>query len=337
MLKYATLLIDWYKINQRDLPWRNTDNPYLIWLSEIILQQTRVQQGLPYYYKFANQYPTLQNLANASQDEVLALWQGLGYYSRGRNLLKAAQQILNEYNGEFPNNFKELKKIIGIGDYTAAAIASFAFKEKIAVVDGNVNRVLSRLFGIHTPIDTPEGKKVFFELAQAFLHPTQHSTANQAIMEFGALQCTPKNPNCSVCPFLSICEAYHQNTITILPLKAKKMIKKDRYIVFWINEKNGKIEVIKRDENDIWAGMYQFPSLEKNTLVEIQQELANESLDAKEFKKHPLTHLNIYYCFKQAKSNTYNTSSQFIETTELINWGIPKIIKDYLLANLRFD
>ncbi len=335
MLKYATLLIDWYKINQRDLPWRNTDNPYLIWLSEIILQQTRVQQGLPYYYKFANQYPTLQNLANASQDEVLALWQGLGYYSRGRNLLKAAQQILNEFNGEFPNNFNELKKIIGIGDYTAAAIASFAFNEKIAVVDGNVYRVLSRLFGVHTAIDTPEGKKAFFELAQAFLHPTQHSTANQAIMEFGALQCVPKNPNCSICPFISICEAYHQNTISILPLKAKKMIKKDRFIVFWINEKNGEIEVIKRNENDIWAGMYQFPSLEKNSLEEIQVELSNEWIDASEFKKHPLTHLNIYYCFKQAKSNINNTNSQFIKTTELINWGIPKIIKDYLLTKMK--
>ncbi|MEY5042335.1 MAG: A/G-specific adenine glycosylase, partial [Bacteroidota bacterium] len=217
MLKLSSLLIDWYKINQRDLPWRNTNNPYSIWLSEIILQQTRVQQGLPYYLKFIQKYPTLKSLANASQDEVLALWQGLGYYSRGRNLLKAAQQIVTNYNGEFPNNYKELKKIIGIGDYTAAAIASFAFNEKIAVVDGNVYRVLSRLFGVITPIDTPEGKKTFFELAQAFLHPTQHSTANQAIMEFGALQCTPKKPNCSICPFLDFCEAYNQKLIDNLP------------------------------------------------------------------------------------------------------------------------
>ncbi len=335
MLKLSSLLIDWYKINQRDLPWRNTNNPYSIWLSEIILQQTRVQQGLPYYLKFIQKYPTLKSLANASQDEVLALWQGLGYYSRGRNLLKAAQQIVTNYNGEFPNNYKELKKIIGIGDYTAAAIASFAFNEKIAVVDGNVYRVLSRLFGVITPIDTPEGKKTFFELAQAFLHPTQHSAANQAIMEFGALQCTPKKPNCSICPFLDVCEAYNQKLIDNLPTKSKKLIKKDRYIVFWINEKNGKIEVVKRNENDIWAGMYQFPSTEKNSLEEIQTELKDEKISKQDFKKHLLTHLNIYYCFKIVNLEIKNPNSTFEDPNQLINWGIPKIIKDYLIAKMK--
>jgi A/G-specific adenine glycosylase len=335
MLKYATLLIDWFKINQRDLPWRNTNNPYHIWLSEILLQQTRVQQGLPYYYKFITKYPTLQSLSKASQDDVLALWQGLGYYSRGRNLLKAAQQIVKQYNGEFPNNYKELKKIIGIGDYTAAAIASFAFNEKIAVLDGNVYRVLSRLFGLNTPIDTQEGKKTFFELAQTFLHPTNHATANQAIMEFGALQCTPKKPKCSNCPFLDVCEAYNQKLIDNLPVKSKKMIKKDKYIVFWINEENDKIEVIKRNENDIWAGMYQFPSTEKNSFEEIQQVLSSENIDKLDFKKHPLTHLNIYYCFKYTKTKTKINQSQFVDKTELINWGIPKIIKDYLLTRTK--
>jgi A/G-specific adenine glycosylase len=335
MLKLSSLLIDWYKINQRDLPWRNTKNPYPIWLSEIILQQTRVQQGLPYYEKFIHQYPTIESLANATQDEVLALWQGLGYYSRGRNLLKAALQIVTDYNGKFPNNYKELKKIIGIGDYTAAAIASFAFNEKIAVVDGNVYRVLSRLFGVKTPIDTPEGKKTFFELAQAFLHPTQHSTANQAIMEFGALQCTPKKPNCLACPFINVCEAYNQNTIEYLPVKSKKIIKKDRYIIFWINEKNGKIEIIKRDENDIWAGMYQFPSTEKNSLEELKKELKEENLSAFNFKKHELTHLNIYYCFKKINIEINKPKTTFEDPNEILNWGIPKIIKDYLITKMK--
>ncbi|MEY4860751.1 MAG: hypothetical protein RL059_450 [Bacteroidota bacterium] len=227
-------LISWYLINKRDLPWRKTKNPYKIWMSEIILQQTRVQQGLPYYQKFISTYPTIQSLALANEDEVLNLWQGLGYYSRARNMLKTANVINEEYKGSFPTSYNDLLKLKGIGEYTAAAIASFSFNEPVAVVDGNVYRVLSRLFDIETPIDSVEGKKAFRFLADEVLDKVNPATFNQAIMEFGALHCTPKKPDCNNCVLNRTCLSRENGTISQRPVKKKKTAAKERFFVYKI-------------------------------------------------------------------------------------------------------
>ena len=252
-------LISWYLINKRDLPWRKTKNPYKIWLSEIILQQTRVQQGLPYYWKFIAAYPTIQALAFANEDEVLNLWQGLGYYSRARNMLMTARVINEQYEGCFPTNYNDLLKLKGIGEYTAAAIASFSFKEPVAVVDGNVYRVLSRLFDIETPIDSGEGKKAFRFLADEVLDKVNPDTFNQAIMEFGALHCTPQKPDCNNCVFNDTCLSRVNGTISQRPVKKKKNASKQRFFVYKVFLEDGKTTIQKREEKDIWQGLYEFP------------------------------------------------------------------------------
>ena len=221
-MNFSNHIRDWYNSNKRDLPWRNTTDPYSIWLSEIILQQTRVTQGLSYYLKFIDRYPTVHNLADADENDVLKTWQGLGYYSRARNLHFSAKYISKTLNGTFPSSSDELKKLKGVGEYTAAAIASFCYKEPVAVLDGNVFRVLSRYFGISTPIDSTNGKKEFKELAAECLNNQFPDEHNQAIMEFGALQCTPKSPSCSGCPLSVNCVAYNDDLVSQLPLKSKK-------------------------------------------------------------------------------------------------------------------
>ena len=245
-------LISWYLINKRDLPWRKTKNPYKIWLSEIILQQTRVQQGLPYYSKFIAAYPTIQALALANEDEVLNLWQGLGYYSRARNMLMTARVINEQYEGCFPTNYNDLLKLKGIGEYTAAAIASFSFKEPVAVVDGNVYRVLSRLFDIDTPIDSGIGKKAFRFLADEVLDKVNPDTFNQAIMEFGALHCTPQKPDCNNCLLNGTCLSRENGTISQRPVKKKKNASKQRFFVYKIFLDENKTLIRKREEKDIW-------------------------------------------------------------------------------------
>ncbi|WP_338761031.1 A/G-specific adenine glycosylase [Bernardetia sp. ABR2-2B] len=259
---FAQQLISWYHQNKRDLPWRDTQNPYKIWLSEIILQQTRVAQGMPYYEKFVENFPTIQELANADEQTVLRLWQGLGYYSRARNLHAAAKYVSEDLNGIFPNNYIEIKKLKGVGDYTAAAISSFAFDEVQAVVDGNVYRVLSRFFGIEKDITVSKNQKEFRELAQKLIDKKQPAIYNQSIMEFGALQCVPKNPNCKNCPLQKKCVAFEKNLIEKLPIKGKKTVVKNRfmhYLVF-VNEVNSEKKVLikQRQEGDIWQGLNDF-------------------------------------------------------------------------------
>ncbi|UYW00844.1 A/G-specific adenine glycosylase [Flavobacterium agricola] len=265
MIFYNTL-ITWYLANKRDLPWRKTTNPYHIWLSEIILQQTRVAQGLPYYEAFIERFYKVSDLANASQEDVLKLWQGLGYYSRARNLHATAQYVSFELNNQFPDNYNDLLKLKGVGSYTAAAIASFAYNEKIAVVDGNVFRVLSRIFGIDADISLLKTKKIFQELANKLLlegNPCEPALFNQAIMDFGALQCVPKSPNCTACCFASSCLAYATNKVAELPYKSAKIKIKKRYFDYvLIKGNNQKYKIVKRDESDIWAGLHQFELLE---------------------------------------------------------------------------
>lgn len=283
-MNFSKKLINWYTVNKRDLPWRNTTNPYYIWLSEIILQQTQVAQGTPYYHAFTRQFPTVFDLANANEEEVLKLWQGLGYYSRARNLHWSAKYIVNELDGVFPNTYKDILKLKGVGDYTASAIASICFDEVTAVVDGNVYRALSRIFGIETPINSISGQKEFKALAQQLIDKKQPAIFNQAIMEFGARQCKPKNPDCSICPFKASCLALKENKIDALPVKLKKTKVTNKYFNFVvIISKNGKTVLEQRKGSGIWQNLYQFPLIETekpSTYNNIKSKI--ESLDVLE-------------------------------------------------------
>jgi A/G-specific adenine glycosylase len=268
---FSNKVVKWYEHNKRDLPWRETKDPYKIWLSEIILQQTRVNQGLPYYLRFVEKFPDVNALAAASEQEVLRLWQGLGYYSRARNLHKCAKEVVMNYASAFPSNFKSLKKLRGIGDYTAAAIASISFQEAVAVVDGNVFRVLSRVFGIDKVINSPDGKKVFTNLANELIshrHPDVH---NQAIMEFGALFCTPRNPLCTQCVFVSECIAAKNNIQHLLPVKTKAKAPKKRYFYYFVVKKGKSLWMKKREEKDIWHGLFDFFLIERNQPGKIEK------------------------------------------------------------------
>ncbi|MWB95721.1 A/G-specific adenine glycosylase [Flavobacterium sp. GA093] len=262
-MNFHNLLINWYLQNKRDLPWRNTTNSYHIWLSEIMLQQTRVAQGMPYFFAFTKEFPTVFDLANADEEQVLKLWQGLGYYSRARNLHKTAQFVANELNGVFPLSYKELLKLKGVGEYTAAAIASFSYNEAVPVVDGNVFRVLSRYFDIESDIALPATKKEFTALANELMPKDNPAIFNQAIMEFGALQCVPKNPDCAVCVFNSSCAALQKKKVNLLPFKSKKLKVTNRFFNYLIIEDVfGDTLIQKRTAKGIWHNLYEFPLLE---------------------------------------------------------------------------
>ena len=265
MINFSQKLLKWYKINQRNLPWRDVDDPYKIWLSEIILQQTRVQQGMPYYEKFILTFPTVYDLAKASEDEILKLWEGLGYYSRARNMHFTAKYIVEELHGKFPNNYADLLKLKGVGNYTAAAIASFAFKEAVAAVDGNVYRVLARIFGIKDDIMSNQAKKIFQSLANELIPKNQPDIFNQAMMDLGSMVCKPKQPLCETCFMQEECFAFRHDEIVNLPVKSKKIKVKKRFFHFLLLENADKNIVIEqRSDNDIWKNLYQFPLIETN-------------------------------------------------------------------------
>jgi A/G-specific adenine glycosylase len=276
-MNFNKTLTIWYSEHKRDLPWRKTKDPYYIWLSEIILQQTQIAQGLPYYEAFVTKYPTVFDLANAQESDVLKLWQGLGYYSRARNLHTTAKHVANNLDGVFPNSYQELLKLKGVGDYTASAIASICYGEPAAVVDGNVYRVLSRYFGIDTPINSTKGIKEFKMLAASLMDHENPSDYNQAIMEFGAVQCKPKNPYCYTCPLNESCVALQKNRIDELPVKLKKTKVSTKYFNFLVLLSTDKETIFqKRASKGIWQNLYQFPLLETDQKLKI----AN-------FEKHP--------------------------------------------------
>lgn len=269
---FSKLLIKWYLANKRDLPWRHETDPYKIWLSEIILQQTQVAQGLHYYLRFTEKYPRVGDLAAAPEDEVLKQWQGLGYYSRARNLHSTAKEIVLKHGGAFPKNYADIRSLKGIGDYTAAAITSFAWGLPHAVVDGNVYRLLARLFGLETPIDSVGGKKEFQQLADVLLDCKQAALHNQAVMEFGALYCRPKNPDCANCIFATRCLAYAAGKVHVLPVKAKKTKVRDRYFNYLVLiDKKGRVLLRRREERDIWQGLYEFPLIESDNSLHTQE------------------------------------------------------------------
>jgi len=335
----TNLLLNWYENNKRELLWRNTKDPYKIWLSEIILQQTRVAQGTPYYKNFIEKYPRVEDLAAAKEQDILKLWQGLGYYSRARYLHQSAKEIVSKYRGVFPKDYKSLLQLKGIGQYTAAAIASFAYNEPVAVLDGNVFRVLSRYYGIKTAINTGEGKKIFQELAQKILDKTQPGKYNQAIMEFGALQCTAQQTRCNTCPLQQNCSAYQTGMVEKLPVKLKKIKIKKRYFHYFLIRYQNQIVLEKRKENDIWKNLYHLPLIEcvngkfpkKKQIDHLLQKYkaqAENEVKCISRKRHKLTHqdLQIYFWLAESKEKPLFT----VEINKLDRYPLPIIIAKFL-------
>ena len=335
-------LINWYSIHKRELPWRETKNPYFIWLSEIILQQTQVKQGLPYYNAFVKQYPSVFDLANTSEEEVLKLWQGLGYYSRARNLHTTAKHIAFNLNGVFPNNYKDLLKLKGVGDYTASAISSIAFNEVAAVVDGNVYRVLSRYFGIDTPINSTDGIKEFKSLASSLIDEQHPATYNQAIMEFGARQCKPKSPDCTICPINDGCVALQKNLVNVLPVKLKKTKVTTKYFNFLVCiDKDKNILFEKRNKKGIWQNLYQFPLVESEKSLNTDEfhllNLENTVLKSTVFdyslynevdKVHKLSHQHLHTKFWIVELMELPKESIPIKSLE--KYPAPVLISDFI-------
>ena len=345
-MDFSDILSQWYAINKRDLPWRSTVNPYYIWLSEIILQQTRVNQGLPYYLKFIDAFPAVADLANADEDLVLKLWQGLGYYSRARNLQFSAKLILSEFGGNFPDNHADILKLKGVGPYTAAAISSFSFGLPFAVLDGNVIRVLSRVFGIQTPFDTTAGKKQFQKLAQELLDKKNPAEYNQAIMEFGALQCVPKSPKCNDCPIVNDCIAFNTNTVSLLPVKSKKLKVKNRYLHFLVVNKNNEVLIGKRNSG-IWQGLYEFPFLEfdenlneKSVLksplwINFFKDSVKQISSISEEYIHKLSHQKIHAKFWEIDVNSFRSSDfKIVKCNELQKYPVSSLIEKYLNSRI---
>ena len=341
-MSFNSTLTIWYSANKRDLPWRKSKNPYNIWLSEIILQQTQVKQGLPYYEAFISNFPTIKDLANASETEVLKLWQGLGYYSRARNLHFSAKHITKNLNGVFPKNFKGLLQLKGVGDYTASAISSICYEESVAVVDGNVYRVLARYFGIDTPINTTEGVKQFKILATSLLPASNLGDYNQSVMEFGSRQCKPQSPVCSECPLNIGCRAYATGSIKSLPVKLKKTKVTKKYFNFIVNiSEDNKTQIEQRTKKGIWQQLYQFPLIETETSVALEELLKHADVPSvipKSYKElslynetdliYKLSHQELYIKFWILKTSTLTKNA--IKWSEINSYPVPVVIERFI-------
>ena len=318
-MSFTVAILEWFRENGRVLPWRETRDPYAIWLSEIILQQTRIEQGKPYWERFMKRWPTVEALAQASEDEVLREWQGLGYYSRARNLHEAAKQIVEM--GGFPQTLEGIKRLKGVGDYTAAAIGSISFNLPAAVVDGNVYRVLARHYGIETPINTTEGKKEFTALANSLLPANDASAFNQAMMDFGAIQCTPVNPQCTVCPLQETCVALHDGKTALLPVKRKTLKVQERHLVYIYVRHQGKTAIHRRAAGDIWQGLYE-PWLTET--------VPSGAILLHQGVKHVLTHRILYadfYLWEPAEQPQLPDDYFWIPEADIDQYGVPRLIE----------
>ena len=335
MTEFASLLLEWYDINKRDLPWRATKEPYKVWISEIILQQTQVVQGIRYYLKFIDKYPDIVSLANASEDRVLKMWEGLGYYSRARNLHATAKIVVNEHKGVFPSTYKDIIRLKGVGSYTAAAIASICFGLPHAVIDGNVYRFLSRYFGIDTAIDTAQGKREFQLLADKLLDTDRSADYNQGIMEMGATVCKPKLPLCDECPFSGSCMALVNHLIADLPVKAKKVKQRPRYFNYLFARCDDTIYIERREGNDIWKGLYQLPLIESDKALSADSSSAFLGCEAVLInrKKHILSHQIIYAQFYSVAVSQLKRIDEkrftAIAIDELRELAFPQLIVDF--------
>ncbi|MGK0412762.1 MAG: A/G-specific adenine glycosylase [Polaribacter sp.] len=340
-MKFSNTLIYWYLQNNRELPWRKTKNPYFVWLSEIMLQQTRVAQGMAYYLKFTEEFPTVFDLAKADESTVLKMWQGLGYYSRARNLHYTAKQVAEELNGQFPATYNQLLKLKGIGDYTASAIASICFNEPNAVVDGNVYRVLSRYFGIKTPINSSAGIKEFKALAQTLIDTAQSGSYNQAIMDFGALHCKPQNPLCETCPLADSCVALEKKLIKELPVKEKKIKVRNRYFNFLVIKTDDETTILsERKGKGIWQGLYQFPLIEGTESMNTNELIASKefvnlfpdettiSLFNKKEIVHKLSHQHLHTQFWIVETRFATEAN--IKWSEIEKYPVPILIANFL-------
>ncbi len=337
-------LLKWNKeSNRRGMPWKFEKDPYKIWLSEIILQQTRVEQGTGYYNRFVKKYPYINKLAAADEREVFKLWEGLGYYSRCKNLIYTAKYISENYNGKFPEDYNDILKLKGIGPYTAAAISSFAYNQPYAVLDGNVMRILSRFFGISTPIDSNEGKKIFTELAQDLLDKNNSAAYNQAIMDFGATVCKPQLASCKNCLLSTKCTAYKTKSVELYPVKAKKINKKTRWFNYIIISYKDKIYVRKRSGGDIWQNLHDFYLMETTEKISIEELVRSEpfiSVIGKQFRlthgsdyfKQQLTHQTIYGCFAliELKKSINLPGYEPVSRKSLKSLSFPKLINSFL-------
>lgn len=347
-MQFSSILLEWFRANARDLPWRNTSDPYHIWVSEVILQQTRVMQGISYYYRFIERFPSVKSLADANIDEVMKVWQGLGYYTRARNLKAGAIQVVQNYNGQLPKTYKELLTIKGLGAYSAAAVASFAFGEAVPAIDGNVYRILARIFGIFTPIDSSAGKKEFFALASELIPHDEPGTYNQALIDFGALKCTPRAPRCTSCPFANFCYAYQNNLILALPAKGKKKPPTDRYFYYFLIKHNGDTFIKRREGKDIWHSLYEFPIVEtktKLTPTQLVKTIDNLSffngsrvkiLDISNPVRHLLSHRTIWATFiiVEIDRPNYLLSNEFVRIPigRVNEYSLPRLIDTYMAA-----
>jgi len=344
-MDFTKSLTQWYLQNKRDLPWRNTVDPYPIWLSEIILQQTRVAQGTPYFLSFLNAFPTVFDLANANEEQVLKLWQGLGYYSRARNLHKTAQFVAQELSGVFPPTYKDLLKLKGVGEYTAAAIASFSYNEAVPVVDGNVFRVLSRYFDVETDIAVASAKKEFAALAFELMPKDNPALFNQAIMEFGALQCVPKSPNCGICIFNESCAALQKKKVDQLPVNNKKLKVRNRYFNYLVvSDENENTIIQKRTAKGIWHNLYEFPLIETDivegfdsisTMIQDQFFENNDVLSIEEHNEksiiHKLSHQHLHIKFW--KVSVKGTIENGIDAETLKTFPFPIVIFNFIEKN----
>ncbi len=345
-MNFSSVLQQWYAIQKRDLPWRKTESPYLIWLSEIILQQTRVNQGLKYYLRFSERYLSIEDMANAPLDEILKLWQGLGYYTRARNMHETAKFIVNNLGGLFPGSYKQLLTLKGIGKYTAAAIASISYKEPVAVVDGNVFRVLARFYGISEPVNSSQGKIVFEERAAGILDRANPDIHNQAMMELGALVCVPRNPRCDECPLEKECVARNRGLTGILPLKTDKKPQRNRYFNYIFLHNDGNTWLSKRTGKDIWHSLYEFPMIETDGPVTVGELSTHPSWDAlfgssqlkingspKKYK-HKLSHQTLHCTFYDvaAEEPRIEYEKPLVKTGigNLGRYPVPRLIENYL-------
>ena len=344
-MEFGQEILSWYHQHKRDLPWRETTDPYIIWLSEVILQQTRVEQGMPYFHRFVAHYPSVADFAAADEGAILKDWQGLGYYSRARNMHHTAKMVMEQYGGQFPKTYNELIKLKGIGEYTAAAIASFSNNEAKAVVDGNVFRLLSRYFGIDTPINSTQGKKTFTELANELMIPQHAGLYNQAVMEFGALHCKPKNPLCESCPLQMDCAAFKENRIYALPVKLKNLKVRERFFNYVVIRIDDAFLMNKRGPNDIWQNLYEFPLFE--TMVPVSpSELLSDQRFIQHFGdhmyiktvhkpvKHILTHQRLWAQFIEvtcSDTKNFNPDWILVKPEELEKYAQPKLIFEFLI------
>lgn len=342
-MNFSDTIIRWYHLHKRDLPWRTTRDPYRIWLSEIILQQTRVNQGWSYYEKFVAAFPTVFDLAQADEETVLKLWQGLGYYTRARNLHQAAQIIVQKHHGVFPQEYSQILQLPGIGPYTAAAIASIAFDQPQAVVDGNVYRVLSRVFGIPTPIDSSAGQKEFKNLAQQLLDPSRPGEHNQALMEFGALHCTPANPLCESCVWISHCVAHQQNLVSQLPIKiGKTNIQSLWFHYLVLLSDDGKTLLYKRTEDGIWKNLYEFPKITGSRSVSLSRKRIQQQLGSVVVKDivlvnkkpviHKLSHRHLHLHFWII--NTENLGEKGVSLSRIEEFPVPVVLQKFITDEL---